>query len=375
MQPRNSADLSVPRASVRSSGDAGFIFFNNYVRGDSMPVRAAAQFQIRLPGTRTLEPVPRRPIDLPSGSYFIWPFNLRMSGITLRYSTAQIFARLQDSGATTLYFEACRDSARVRLRRGRRALYESIQRRDRDRIRRRSTSRHPTRPRLVDRPRFRTGHAASHRRAHRAAKPKTPGRCASAQAIICSSPIRILSPIPITACAHLSAFTRHAAFPFAITPPPAAPLQANAPLIPPPRNETCTAAFTAEVPHVACRIAIDRNPARAEAPPIKSGPAHGLASAGVAQAPAAGELPQAAQWSITVPAGALNGLSELFLEVKYEGDVARLTANRKLLDDDFYNGKPWMVGLERFLAPNGSGKFRSQHPSPAQRRAGVLRVP
>ena len=83
----------------------------------------------------------------------------------------------------------------------------------------------------------------------------------------------------------------------------------------------------------------------AEAPPVKTGPAQDWRPHGVAQAPAAGDLPQAAQWSIAVPAGALNGLSELFLEVSYEGDLARLTANHKLLDDDFYNGKPWMVGL------------------------------
>ena len=70
------ADLSAPRASVRSSGDSGFIFFNNYVRGYSMPARPAAQFLIRLPdGTLA---VPRHPVDMPSGAYFIWPFNLRM---------------------------------------------------------------------------------------------------------------------------------------------------------------------------------------------------------------------------------------------------------------------------------------------------------
>src|SRR5208283_2107233 len=76
VEPRNSADLSVPRVAVRSRGDAGFIFFNNYVRGAQMPVRRAAQFQIRLPdcdgkSENTLS-IPRHPIDLPSGAYFIW---------------------------------------------------------------------------------------------------------------------------------------------------------------------------------------------------------------------------------------------------------------------------------------------------------------
>jgi hypothetical protein len=94
-----------------------------------------------------------------------------------------------------------------------------------------------------------------------------------------------------------------------------------------------------------------------EAPPVKLGPAQDWRPHGVAQAPAAGALPQAAKWSITVPAGSLNGLSELFLEVNYEGDLARLSENHKLLVDDFYNGQPWVVGLSRFLAPDSSGNL------------------
>jgi hypothetical protein len=77
----------------------------------------------------------------------------------------------------------------------------------------------------------------------------------------------------------------------------------------------------------------------------------------VAQAPGAGDLPQAAKWRITIPAGALNGLSELLLRVDYQGDVARLSTGDRLLDDNFYNGKPWMIGLKRFLAPDRPSTF------------------
>ena len=62
--PVNSADLSIARASVRSSGDAGFIFLNNYVRGYTMPARPAAQFQIRLAGGDLA--VPRHPVTVRS---------------------------------------------------------------------------------------------------------------------------------------------------------------------------------------------------------------------------------------------------------------------------------------------------------------------
>lgn len=71
--PRNPADLSVPRASVRSKGQTGFIFFNNYIRGYRMPARPATQFIVRLPHGNLI--LPRRPVDIPSGAYFIWPFN------------------------------------------------------------------------------------------------------------------------------------------------------------------------------------------------------------------------------------------------------------------------------------------------------------
>jgi hypothetical protein len=39
------------------------------------------------------------------------------------------------------------------------------------------------------------------------------------------------------------------------------------------------------------------------------------------------------------------------LEITYTGNIARLSANGHLLDDDFYNGLPWTIGVERFL-PN-----------------------
>ncbi len=36
-----------------------------------------------------------------------------------------------------------------------------------------------------------------------------------------------------------------------------------------------------------------------------------------------------------------------FLRIAYEGDVARLYVDGKLLTDNFYNGTPWVIGLDR----------------------------
>jgi hypothetical protein len=93
------------------------------------------------------------------------------------------------------------------------------------------------------------------------------------------------------------------------------------------------------------------------APPVKTGPALDWRPRGVAQAPDAGPLTNAAHWSITVPAGSMSGLSDLYLSIKYTGDVARLSSGGRLLDDNFYNGKPWTISLRRFLALQGASTF------------------
>jgi hypothetical protein len=52
---------------------------------------------------------------------------------------------------------------------------------------------------------------------------------------------------------------------------------------------------------------------------------------------------QAACWELKLPKNA-NGL----LSINYIGDVARLYAGKKLIADNFYNGEPFEVGLERY---------------------------
>ena len=38
------------------------------------------------------------------------------------------------------------------------------------------------------------------------------------------------------------------------------------------------------------------------------------------------------------------------MKIDYIGDVARLYAGERLLDDNFYNGAAWEVGLKRFAS-------------------------
>ncbi|QJE01854.1 glycoside hydrolase family 35 [Massilia forsythiae] len=94
--PRAPDDLATPRLSVRSRGDAAFLFYNGHVRQYPTPAQKDVRFTVKLPGGAVT--LPRKPVDLASGSYFIWPVNFDMDGHRLRYATAQPVARLDGAG-------------------------------------------------------------------------------------------------------------------------------------------------------------------------------------------------------------------------------------------------------------------------------------
>lgn len=65
-------------------------------------------------------------------------------------------------------------------------------------------------------------------------------------------------------------------------------------------------------------------------------------------APAEGDFAKSAAWSLTIPAQSMDGLSDVYVRIGYAGDIARLYEGKKLLDDNFYDGAPWEIGLKRF---------------------------
>jgi hypothetical protein len=102
--PADPKDLATPRWSVRSRGDAAFVFYNGHVRQYDTPVQKDVRFEVKLPGGTV--GLPRQPVDIPAGSYFIWPVNFDMDGHRLRYATAQPVTRLDEGGSTTYVFAA-----------------------------------------------------------------------------------------------------------------------------------------------------------------------------------------------------------------------------------------------------------------------------
>jgi hypothetical protein len=67
----------------------------------------------------------------------------------------------------------------------------------------------------------------------------------------------------------------------------------------------------------------------------------------MAMQPEDADFAQAAVWRVKLPAG-VAASRDLRLRVRYTGDVIRAYLGGKLLDDDFYNGRPFEIGLRRY---------------------------
>jgi hypothetical protein len=355
LTPKNPSDMTVTRASVRSKNDSGFLFVNNYLREYSMPARLAAQFQISLPSG--VLKVPSHPVDLPSGAYFIWPFNLGLDGINLRYSTAQLFTRLRAGPVDTVYFvqvggiapEFAFDPAGIRSLHA--SSGETTTEAGTEYVRRLAPGLDSSIDVVSSEGKSLRIVLLTQKGAEDAWKVRIDGSdhlLFTAQDFFSDPDVQ---PGPI--------WLRSRGIPqfvFSIAPPPIAPIQASLPLEQT-ASSSSAASFTALAPEQSVHLDYHLAQPAGDAPPVKPGIALSWRPRGVAQAPPEAEFAQAAKWSVDVPPGAMKNLSELFLEVDYQGDVARLYANHRLLADDFYIGKPWFIGLNRFLAPNDAGKF------------------
>lgn len=92
------------RWSVRSNGRSGYVFVNNYQRLRQLSTKKGVRFKLHLPGEDLT--FPKKAISVPSGASFFLPFNLKAGCATIKYATAQPFATITDRGVKTLFFAA-----------------------------------------------------------------------------------------------------------------------------------------------------------------------------------------------------------------------------------------------------------------------------
>lgn len=338
-QPANASDLSVPRWAVRTQGTSGFLFLNNYVRNYPMPARPGVQFAVQLPG-ETLT-FPQNPVTVPTGSYFIWPFNLDLGGAKLKYATAQLFTKLtvgaesyyvffaQPGIPAELVFDAATVQA-VTTPTGPVAAANGLLR---------VPDIQPgTDVALTVQPR--TGPAVrilvlSEAQARQTWKAPLAG----AERLVMTPQEIYFDGNQVQLQAEGQPAFQLSVFPTLPTAPSGSwPLQkgARAGLFQP---------YTATAPARTIGAQIAPLQPAGLVPPIRiGGPAKGAVE------PSDTTYQQAAQWRLSLTNAKLAGLDDIILRFTYVGDAIRLAAGSRLLADDFYNGAPWRVSYRNLVA-------------------------
>jgi hypothetical protein len=313
--PANPSDLATPRWSVRADGDAGFVFLSNHVRQYERPAMHAVQFAVKL-RDRTLT-FPSRPIEIPKDAYFAWPFNFDLDGTRLEYATAQPVARLDAGRDGIVYvFEAADDipsefsiGGRCLVLEPGLALHDVAHAGTRD-VRILLLSSKQARQLLV-------GEWQGQRRLVLTGAQAWFDRGGLAMRSVDADRQRVavfpaLTSAPRVEGASVQAIAKDGAF------------------------QAFDVAWTARHPTASVM------PLRAAGPapvPMKGG------LAGATLQPLPETFKVAAAWQVTIPKNALAGVDDVLVEPRFVGDVGRLFAGTRLVDDWFYDGRTWQVGL------------------------------
>lgn len=102
LRPTNKNDFATLRWAVRSDGNSGYVFVNNYQRLQPLPAKTNVQFKLNLPGGEFV--FPAKPVTIPADAFFFWPFNLDLGGAKMIYATAQPICKSDDGNVRTIYF-------------------------------------------------------------------------------------------------------------------------------------------------------------------------------------------------------------------------------------------------------------------------------
>ncbi len=336
--PQDAADASIPRVMLRTSGNRGFLFVNNYVRKLEMPERHGFQVQIELPSGAVR--LPRAPVDVPANSHFIWPLNLDLGAGNLLYSTAQLLYRLDTNQESTYFFFAIpglrpqfsfdatsvasvlATSGSTTHPEGSILVQDSVPGKDSVL---RVTGKNGLQSRIVL---LTQAEAEQFWQVSLGGKETAMLSPADVFAGDDGVHLRSLDPTHLTASIFMPA-------------------------------ESATRGLWRERSWKAesRKINFEWNPTRdaSDRPAMRmAAHVHGR-DVPMPTAPEDADFVGAAAWTLKIPAQSMTGLSDIFLRVHYAGDVARLSLQGRLLDDDFYNGRTWEIGLKRFL-PEAFGK-------------------
>lgn len=340
----NFADTTTPRAALRSNGKSGFLFFNNYLRDYPLQAQKDLQFRVKLRNEEVS--VPRRPFTAESGTYFIWPVNIALRGVVLKYATVQPVCSLVVDGQT-YYFFAARPGISAEFSFDPRTVSAivktpaTVERSAREIFVSKISSRADVQISLRDRQgRVVNIVVLDAGQAENLWKEKLAGRervLLSAADVFSKKGELVLrstdeDKFSFQAFPRLENVTFSDGKEARIT-----------------RNGIFTEYKIAVAPkEVGIKVETVRDAQPATA--VKHGQYNAVA-------PLPEDFARAAAWKITVPGKALQGVSNLFLKIQYTGDVAHFSEGAHLLADDFFHGAAWDLGLKRFLRGDAAQSF------------------
>ena len=344
--PKNAADSDVLRSAVRTNGEGGFVFINNYVHNLSMPERKNVSFRIRLP-KQTIQ-LPRKPVNIQPGAYLIWPFNLLMgaegskSQARLVYSTAQLVTKLDTSDSVYYVFFAIpgiapefafdektigkvTSNGATQISENGNLYVEGLKPGTSDAITISSDSGKAIRILLL-----------------------SETQAEDLWQIQMNGGRHLLLSGADVFCDESTLFLRsrdNSALGFSILPALSVAPKASAPLQKS-GNDGVFTSYTVRVEPRTFAIHWKQSQPAGQVEPVQTSSLQRKVP--VAVAPNDSAFKNAAVWRIAVPANGMAGLSDVFLRIDYTGDIGRLYSGQRLLDDDFYHGDTWEVGLKRF---------------------------
>ena len=326
--PESKQDIRTPRVAARLENDHGFVFVNNHERAHHLPERK--NFQVELQLRSGVLAVPRKPINIPSDAYPIWPVNLDIGGVLLRYSTAQLLCKLNDPQTFVFFawpgispefaFEekdgASIESLNGQVRReGGIAYVEQIEPGTQVALRVHSHSGVNVNILVLSR-----------KQAFNTWKTTLAGR----ERLILSPADLYFDRDRIHVWAQDAAQLKVEFLPPLGTAPSGLTRD---------DDDGVFQVYSAKMQETSSVAKVQKVRDGAD-PAMKMGKE-------VALAPEDAAFDAAASWTIAVPRPEPATASGVFLRITYEGDVARLYADGKLVTDNFYDGAPWLIGLDR----------------------------
>jgi hypothetical protein len=334
--PAGKDDFDTLRWSVRSDGESGFVFVNNYQRDQELPPKNDVQFTLQLPAGPFI--FPAAPVKIPTDACFIWPFNLDLGHqVRLAWATAQPLTAVDDGRVRTIFFA---ETKGVAPQFAFAAGGPTVQ----------AVSGHLT------------GGGSVSVLSGLKSGPQVAARVRSADGsvvqIVVLDPENALALWKGTVQGRDRVFLSPAGLVFDgdnVRLTALAPRDLKVAICPAPASLNCNGAnlrgesrgifelFTPPAPTVE---QYDVTAEKIQA----AGPLREIALGSIAQpvatAPLDADFANAAVWRIKLPDG-IDLSADPILRIHYVGDVARVTLNGRFITDDFYNGKTFDIGLRR----------------------------